>query len=387
MQSITIAGGGITGLAFLHYMTKLNNDTSLYEQKNRLTDPGSGILLGVNAMKVLRDMGLENKITEAGQRLDYVIQSNSKGTPLTAINTGELFNECGLPTIAISRPDLHRILADSNDQGKINKEKKITGIKQWNDSRVILKFSDGTHVTSDFMIAADGIHSATRESAFGPSRLRYSGYTCWRFIVDSPPSLQLNIAFEMLGKGKRFGIFPIGDNKLYCFATANSPAGFYHASPLSKKQFVRLFSEFSGSVPDILANFLADTRAELDQRDIYDLHNTILTKKGCHIIFAGDAGHATTPNLGQGAAMGLEDAYTFYKIMQEEFSCHEAASEFHRRRYRRVESIRKQSLLLGKIGQLENPLLSGFRNMLMKILPRNTGKKQMQKLLLDSFNL
>ena len=390
-MKIAIAGGGITGLTFMNYLQKTGIPATLFEKEKTFQEKGSGILLGLNAMKIMRELGLEADILKKGQILRNISQVYYNGSTLTRIDADKMYAETRQYTVCISRSDLHKILLKNIKSSNILPAAEVhaaqkTGsqiqlfVNTFRNNKAV-QISAGAF---DFLVGADGIFSKTRETLCSRSELRYSGYTCWRFIIEAPQGLIQDQAWEFVGLGRRFGVFPQGQNKVYCFATLNASREDKRYLNISKEKFCNLFYDFPGIVQGCLEQLKSEPGTRLIQRDISDLKTSVLRSPGLPVIFAGDAGHATTPNMGQGAAMGMEDAFVFSQIIQKELSTIEIAEEFENRRKKRVELIRTQSKYMGILGQIENRFAANLRNVTMKLIPRELTRKSMQSLLLHS---
>jgi 2-polyprenyl-6-methoxyphenol hydroxylase-like FAD-dependent oxidoreductase len=92
------------------------------------------------------------------------------------------------------------------------------------------------------------------------------------------------------------------------------------------------------------------------------------------VLLIGDAAHATTPNMGQGAAMALEDAGILYEMLSGDQSFEEVVPAFAARRESRVRFIVNQSRRIGRLGQIENPLLRSLRNGVMRMIPQQLAE-------------
>lgn len=93
----------------------------------------------------------------------------------------------------------------------------------------------------------------------------------------------------------------------------------------------------------------------------------------------GDAAHPTTPNLGQGGCMAIEGAYILAKSIQKYGLTKKAFDRYEELQFPRSETIVKESLKLGKMGQLTNPILIKLRNFAFKAMPSNIAMKMIDK--------
>jgi len=386
-MKIGVAGGGIAGLTFLNFAQREGLDCSLYEQKEHLLEQGSGIALGINAMKILTDLELDVPVLGEGRMLDAMLLTDAAGRTISRTDLKVIREKTGLPSVCIQRSDLHRLLASRLDPSRISTGRKITGVQTVSSEtdtkgqqRKVLLQSEGESLSFDLLIGADGIRSTVRDSIEPVREYRYSGYTCWRFIVDLPEPVD-PVAYEMLGRGRRFGIAPVKENRVYCYATENAPAGRF-TEGLDKRSFAERFREFGGPVPAILDTLIRSDQATLIHRDLADLHRAVLGFPGRHVLLIGDAAHATTPNLGQGAAMGMEDASLLVILLRESHSIPQLIRNFIELRQNRVEMIRSRSFWLGKINQLENSALRKLRDTAFRCVPEGAAERGLISLLL-----
>ena len=387
-MNIGIAGGGIAGLTFLNFAQREGWNCSLYEQKDHLLEQGSGIALGINAMKILTDLELYVPVMGEGRMLDVMSLTDADGRTISRTDLRAIRETTGLPSVCIQRSDLHRLLGSRLNRSKIFTGRRITGVQTpggefgtQNEQRKVLLQSGEESLSFDLLIGADGIRSTVRDSIEPVRKYRYSGYTCWRFIVDLPESVA-PVAYEMLGRGRRFGIAPVKENRVYCYATENAPAGSF-SDGLDKRSFAERFREFNGPVPAILDALIRDDEATLIHRDLADLYRAVLGFPESHVLLIGDAAHATTPNLGQGAAMGMEDAKILVSLLREFESIPQLIRRFIELRQKRVEMIRSRSFWLGKINQLENRALRSLRDTAFRSVPEGTAERGLIALLLE----
>ncbi len=377
-KKILIIGGGIGGLTMMQFLKNSRHKVTLIERENELKADGAGIMLGINAMKIIKTLGLLESILADGISLNQFCITDAEGGILGKSDMGFLKQQTGLPTVAIHRTHLHKILSNGLERENIELGTSVKHISTKATKNIVL-FENGRSEFFDLIIAADGIRSYSRKLCGVPSMLRFSGYTCWRFVIDVPENFCTNIGFEMWGKGKRFGIVPIAGNKLYCFATCNATEKESKYQKLNVKEFKSLFSEFGGKVPKILT-YLTENH-KLIHGDLRDQKNICMTKG--NIAFMGDAAHAATPNMGQGAGMAIEDAFILNRSLDTESNMMDALKIYNAKRTPRVKTIRDKSYSIGKVSQWESSLAISLRNRVLKTLPSMGLTKSQKKLLLN----
>jgi FAD-dependent urate hydroxylase len=371
---IVIVGAGIGGLCTAIALQRNGFQVTVYEQAEKLGQVGAGLTLWENAVRVLRALGLADQVVEAGSILEHFQLKTDRVETLYTIQPGGLksgFNEL---SIAIHRADLHEILIDTLTPGSLKLNKACVGCRQ-NDEQVLVEFADGETVPADLLIAADGIHSTIRAQTFPRVALRYAGYTAWRGVVESSDEVILGMTSEIWGRGMRFGIVRIDSRRIYWFAIANQTAGERSSEDERKARLLRKFSNWAHPVKNLIEGTPSDM---ILQNDIYDFAPLPCWTMG-RITLLGDAAHATTPNMGQGACMAIESAYSLARSLSMEQDHSKAFARYEKERHRRTAWITSQSHAFGIMGQLENELLCGIRNWMMRLTPRDMVKRQLRQ--------
>lgn len=367
-----VVGGGIAGLATAAGLARAGIECEIVERAEQWGPVGAGIVLGVNAMSVLRGLGLAGRAEACGARLGRGAITDSMGRELGATDFALLEPQFG-PTIALHRAALHDVLREGAAAVPVTLGASIDSIEN-RDDRVDVRLTTGREDRFDLVVGADGLRSAVRRFVFGDLPLAYSGYTCWRFVVASPEgAVEMR---EMWGCGKRFGIVPVGDGRLYCFAVANAPFGEEDPVEQRLERFRARFAGFGGAVPRILARL--ESAEQLIHNDLEELPAAPWSRG--RIVLVGDAAHAMTPNMGQGAAMGLEDSAVLVEELRGGAPVERALAALARRREPRVRWVQRQSRRIGRIGQLGNPLACVLRNALVRAIPNSANLHALRRL-------
>ena len=373
---ILIVGGGIAGLTTAIALQQKHLDFLVLEAVPEIKAVGAGITLAGNAMRALGKLGISNDVKKHGHLISAMIIQDEKGKVISVMDAEKLSRNHGLDNVAIHRGTLHEILLRNIPAEKIRTNKKVTGFHDEAD-RIIISFEDGTQLEGSAVIVADGINSIIRQKLIPASLPRYSGYTCWRGVVENKWAIEKD-AVEVWGPAGRFGYVPVGNNKLYWFACKNGP---YRSEVMRQFSIDDLADNFRTYVNPI-ASIIRSTRQEdLIWSDIVDLE-PISQFAFNSILLIGDAGHATTPNLGQGACMGIEDALMIAEeISEQPNTIAKAFRSFEQKRLPRTTFIVNTSYRLGKVAQVENPLLARIRNSLFRMMPEWVNDKQLAKVL------
>jgi 2-polyprenyl-6-methoxyphenol hydroxylase-like FAD-dependent oxidoreductase len=373
---ILIIGGGIAGLTTALALQQKNIDFTVFEAVEEIKAVGAGITLAGNAMRVLRKIGIGDEVKKRGHLISSMFIEDEKGKRISVMDAEKLSREHGLDNVAIHRAELHQALLQNIPTAKIITGKKAVDFEEHNNY-ITIHFQDGSKAEGKAAIIADGINSAIRKKLLPHVSPRYSGYTCWRGVVENKWSLQYH-AVETWGANGRFGYVPIGNNQVYWFACKNAS---YQDETMKKFQVSDLLENFKNYLSPI-PQMIAHTREQdLIWSDIIDL-KPISKFAFNQIVLIGDAAHATTPNLGQGACMAMEDALRvaeeldrFKEDVRKAFTAYELS------RMARTHYVVNTSYRLGKLAQAVNPVMIKVRNALFRSIPVWVNERQMARVL------
>jgi 2-polyprenyl-6-methoxyphenol hydroxylase-like FAD-dependent oxidoreductase len=375
MTDFLVIGAGIAGLAAAQAVRQLGYTVQVLEAAPELREIGAGVVLGANAMRALDTLGLHDAVHARGFVVESIGLLDEHGRPLNVVDTRPFTQRLGFDNLAIHRAELQQALLAALPPDTVQLGKRLTGFEQTTE-HVTAHFEDGTAATGRALLAADGIRSRVRLRLLPHSLPRYAGYTCWRGITDATGlPLVPGRTTESWGRHGRFGVVPLANGRAYWFACINSTIPrnpTFEQYTLADLQ--RHFSHFHAPIPQVLAR----TRPEqLLWGDILDLRPLPHFHFG-RVLLLGDAAHATTPNMGQGAGMAVEDAAMLARCLQEiPHDWPAAFALFTTRRRPRTTRIVEQSWQLGKAAQLTNTPLVALRNWVMRHLPRRLNQQQM----------
>lgn len=354
-----IVGAGIGGLCTAIALQKNGIETTVYERASELKTIGAGLSLWANALRVLDELGVGLKLRKASAfNGDGLIRSHNGQVLAHATSSTQDHNS----PICVHRADLAEILYHC--AGDVVKLAYELSYYEQHAKAVTVHFSNGASDTADLLIAADGINSNVRAQMYPYSYPRYSGYTAWRSVVPFEHHLMQGKFGETWGYGQRFGMMPISNNRVYWFATENAPEGKRYSSEQTKAHLQDLFGDWHEPIPALLEATKAEQILQHDIFDIAPLQNWMDGR----VVLLGDAAHAMTPNMGQGACQAIEDAYALARVLARK-SLPEALYDYQNMRIPRVHQIMSQSRQIGQVGQVENPMLCWIRNQFVRNIP------------------
>lgn len=373
-MKILINGGGIAGLTCAIALQKLGFETEVFEAAPQIKPAGAGLVIQRNAIKAFEYLGIADDVIRASKPINQFSIRDEKGRIIKnqKPSSSDKMQFVGL---GIHRHTLHQILQRHLPEYICTTNKKAVRFTN-EQEKIRLHFEDGTDTAGDYLISADGIHSPIRLQLLPDSKPRYAGYICWRSVVNNS-ELNITSALEFWGPKGRFGIVPINGNNVYWYASINAAHQYdsknYHYSLGYLKDH---FAGYPAEVKKVLALSADDALVLNPISDIKPLDRFAFGR----VLLIGDAAHATTPNLGQGACQAIEDVMVLHQELTSVKDISAAFSSFDKRRVKKAAYIINTSRKLGAAGQIENKFLSAVRNLLMKLTPASVTENQFKKI-------
>jgi FAD-dependent urate hydroxylase len=330
-KRILVVGAGIAGLAVARTLARANFEVEVVERERAWAETGMGIYLPGNAVRALRMLGLEQPVLDKAAVIPRQRLSDHRGRLLTEVDVAELWDGVG-PCLALQRADLRSILLDGARDVPIRMGANLRGLDQQNGT-VSVGIGEEGGGEYDLVVGADGIHSTVRRLLFGSEASATPvGQTGWRFVTSCPP--QITTWSVMLGKRTAFLAIPIGNGRVYCYCDiVSSPEEQPDEDPGT------LFSSFAEPVPGLLDS--VSDQALLYRSTIEEVALDSWTRG--HVVLVGDAAHATSPNMAEGAAMALEDARVLADGLRRAEAIPAALAAFEARRRPRTDWVRAQT--------------------------------------------
>ncbi|MBL1103893.1 FAD-dependent monooxygenase [Streptomyces sp. 5-8] len=369
-DTAVVVGGGIGGLAAAIGLRRIGWDVTVVERACLPEDAGAGISLAANGLRALDELGV-GQVVRGASRGQY---SGGTRTPrggwLARMDGTALEAAVGTPIMGIPRSTLHRLLRDALPAEALLIGTEAGPVEQIAPGTVQVGCG-GTVLEADLVVAADGVGSKVRGRLFpahpGPV---YSGSTVLRAVTER--AVDPGTDFELTwGHGAEFGHIAFLDGRAEWHAVLTLPARTRFADPLAELR--RRFHAWHDPVPALLDA----TRPEaVLHHDVNELRTPLPSYAVGRIALLGDAAHAMTPNLGQGACQALEDAVTLAAALGTEPTVEAALARYDAERRPRSQAVARAARQAGRMGQqLSHPLAVALRNTAMRLTPSRAATR------------
>lgn len=314
---IAIIGAGIGGLATAAALNQRGYEVQVYEQAPVLREVGAGIQMTPNATKVLKALGLEDRLRsvafepEAICGLDWKTGRLAFKTPLK----GYCDEVYGAGYFQVHRADLHQMLADLLPEGVVKVSHRLVSLEETADG-VALAFDNGVEVVADLVVGADGIHSVVRKTIFADATPSYTGNMCWRALVPSVPAdfrQVLPSSSMWFGPKGHVVTYYVRGGTMVNIVAVHETDRWEDESWTTPSSREELCATYEGWHPRLRA-LLAKT-GDVYKWGLFDRDPMTEWSRGC-VTLLGDAAHPMLPFLSQGAAMALEDGYVLARAIE-----------------------------------------------------------------------
>ena len=325
---VLVVGAGIAGLAAARSLHEWGAEVAVLERQPAALREGTGIFLLGNAVRALDALGYGDDAAARAVHIRRQQTFNRRGRRLFEVDADRLWDGVA-SCLALHRADLHQVLLNGVDAIPVRWGLGPQAVSPDDGGASVT--IDGVPEHYDLVIGADGVHSTVRRLLFGSDAVRLVGQYSRRFIV--PGEVEPATWTARLGSSSTFLTIPIGGGQVYCYADG----------PLDDPRPLReLLAEHADPVPALL-----------------DALDTVGGEKAVHtgaieevvldswsqggVLLIGDAAHATSPNMAQGAAMALEDAIVLTEALHAATGLVPALTAFERRRRPRTEWVLEQT--------------------------------------------
>ena len=367
MKSVAIIGAGISGLYLANlFKNNKNYKVTIYEKKNLLeSNEGYGIKLSVNSVDHLNKIGFDSLTEEEKfhpKKIDFYDLKNLKKICDLEISK---FNLENCKYTVLKRSKLLQFFIDGLGDEIIKHNYGINQIEYGKDT-INLTFDNGDKKTCDYLIISDGVFSK------GKSLISANNSNA---IYNNTIAIRGNISRENLQK--------ISDENVSLFLGSDF---HYVVYPLDKDENLNFIGILKHKLnPNEQKNhklfdenyFIENIKNKLSQKIPPRIFETIqniklfpvfvsknFIKPPNNTFLVGDAFFAFPPSFAQGASQSIEGAHELYESILNN-------NNFFNIRSKRVKMINRRSNFNQFAFHLSNPVMTFFRNILMKYLVKN----------------
>nr|VUD29055.1 putative flavoprotein monooxygenase [Raoultella sp. NCTC 9187] len=332
-----VMGAGIGGLSAAVALKAAGISCEVFEAVQEIKPVGAAISIWPNGVKCMNLLGMGDITETYGGPLRYMAyQDHRHGKTLTRFSLAPLVERTGGRPCPVSRSELQGEMLNFWGRDAVRFGKRATRVEE-DDDGVTAWFSDGTTARGDMLIAADGSHSALRPYVLGftPER-RYAGYVNWNGLVEIDEAIAPADQWTtFVGEGKRVSLMPVANGRFYFFFDVPLPAGLAEDRSTLRADLSRYFSGWAAPVQELIARLDPATTNRIEIHDIEPFDRLVRGR----VALLGDAGHSTTPDIGQGGCAALEDAVVLGETFRDGGDIAAVLRQYETRRCERVRDL------------------------------------------------
>jgi 2-polyprenyl-6-methoxyphenol hydroxylase-like FAD-dependent oxidoreductase len=341
-----IIGAGIAGPVAAILLKRAGIEAAVYEAFPYSTGIGGGLQIAPNGMHVLAEIGLAPDLMRGGSICESIDFFSQSGTPLGSVNRN-MAQRFGQPSVSMRRAMLNEAIVDKawSSCVEVHFEKRLARIEDRPDQPIVAHFTDGTSAEGDFLIGADGVHSAVRGYVVpdGPTPcdtglVGFGGFVPRALLEAAGARPSLAMTF---GQSGFFGYgYCGGEPRQGAMCWSTQPAHGIDAvtframnQAMLRQHLTRFHAGWHDPIPQLI-----EALEEIVVTATLDVATLPTWSRG-RTLLIGDAAHATSPHAGQGASIALEDAHRLACALQGEHETGIAFRDFERERRPRAERI------------------------------------------------
>lgn len=340
VEKALVIGGGIGGLTAAVALRQAQVDVDLIEVNPTFNVYGVGIIQPNNTLRALDRIGLARRCVELGTPFPGWKVHDAHGNFIMEAPNETRAAPQYPPNNGITRPTLHQVLTQAAYAAgaQIRLGTRVTDLNDDGEG-VEVAFSDGTSHRYDLVIGCDGLYSDTRNRLFGDLVTpRFTGQSVWRYNLPRPTGLVWGEIHS--GPKTKVGLTPMRADLMYMFIVSAEPGNPW----MPREELAGLMRQRLEGFTGIIAE-LGEQIVDPDAVVYKPMENLLLPDpwfKG-RVVIIGDAAHATTPHLAQGAAMAIEDAVLLGELLRRDERLDYLLAEFMDRRFERARYVVESS--------------------------------------------
>ncbi|MBS1881439.1 MAG: FAD-dependent monooxygenase [Actinobacteria bacterium] len=333
-RTAEIAGGGLAGLTAAALLARRGWNVTVHERGEELREIGAGIFMWENGLRVLESLGIFEEAVGRGERIEAWQLFDERRRRIQ----GEWLNPDGVRLITVLRTDLHRALAGAAASAgvEIRTGSRVLGARE--DGTLVLE--DGSTRAADLLIGADGVGSAVRDSLGLTRSVRNLHDGCGRHLIPRASSDPIDKTLEYWKGARRVGVVPCSPDEVYVYLCCPESDLVGRAKPLDRASWTASFPHLEGVIARI---------PETGRWAAFSDSVCHSWQRGKAAVI-GDAAHAMSPNLGQGACVAMANAAALAAALDRGPDTATALAEWERTERPITDATQRYSRVYGLVG-------------------------------------
>ncbi|MDX9668154.1 FAD-dependent oxidoreductase [Pseudomonas sp. P5_152] len=344
VNKVLIVGGGIGGLCAAIALRRKGIEVDLVELKSEWTVYGVGIIQQSNVVREMAKLGVLDGYLDAAYAFEDVAIYGPAGQQLARIPGQRLAGPAYPANVGISRLALHKVLSETALElgAKVRLGLSVESLNDNGDSVEVL-FTDASSAAYDLVVGADGLFSKVRDLLLGDTYTpRFTGQSVWRYNFARDPQID-HLANYQSAEGNA-GLVPLAGDLMYLFLTSHEPSNPRMDPATLAEQMRQRLQGFTGLIGQLREQITDSSQVVYKPMEVVFVDEPWYRGR---VLLIGDAAHATTPHLGQGAGMAIEDAIVLSEELTRDGSVEQQLQRFMTRRFERCKYISESSVLAG----------------------------------------
>jgi len=350
---VGIVGGGIGGLTAAIALRSREIEVKVFERSASRGSEGIALLVWANAVRALKKLGID--LAPLAAPIVHTQIRSDGGDVLCSLPIDDWSASTGARSVAIRRPVLVRALADAVPEGVVESGRTVSGFERRGDC-VVVTLSDESRHEFDVLVGADGLSSVVRKQLLGDNPIRIMDQRLWVGLARPRAGLLRDgVTLATIGRGPRFWIAPLPNGEAFWFATFNR-------------------SDAPGDRPrEFLRRELADWPAPIDEILQATRDEDIIEARSCDrvpsdrwgegpVTLLGDAAHASTPDLGQGACQAIESAAVLAECLADGTDPTAGLRRYEKIRMDHTATVSRMSWITSQNTTMESAMLCAVRD-------------------------
>lgn len=367
-----MAGGGIAGLASAIAMSKAGHDVLVAERASELREIGAALSLWPNALTALDCLGLGEQVRSHSIEAPTASILSRRGRPLVRFDTDAMRAALGGLPVVMLRADLQSVLLEACREMDVEVRRSATVRDVRVDPDGVMAVTDAGEEHAEALVGADGINSLVRTWVVGHDDRRDCHRTAWRAVIANVGGL-ITDTWLSVGPGLQLIASPAPRGLAYWAADTPKYVPVGDPTTGSKSELSRLFGNWHNPIPAIID---ATPAEDLIISDIFDRRPPSRLSRD-RVVLVGDAAHAMTPDLGQGACQALEDAAVLLACTKDTPLAPDLFAAFEKRRLRHVRTIVRDSHAIGRLATSSKSPTVALRNAAIRLTPEFVNTRRL----------